>query len=456
MIIKKIYYGGHEISSIILNGKVIWSASSGSTHLPLSYDIRLFVDNEAASTITEAIVKEILSGDITVNHEISVESANVNMLPIIPGNLDVENIVEVNGDDVGNALKAVVSNGANFEILYLYTNKKYIAAVSRLGVYVSDHKYHTTPKHSFVVFVASSGDSIIYTTVTARRSLYANTSATVPFDHSNRINIIASYLDTCVVSEAKVGYHRFDTDVAETGVSFGVSISVVPTGYTSNLEVRDTEEYYVTEPNIATLNKRSHLITHEHDDDHGTVATTVFANKKTNTTIVSTIDGGTTIVDSTCADHFITNISVNEPEGCYDLVSVATAAHDDTMVCSGTVFGTVEISSVEGLMDMSVMIGDIPDVYYGISSSISFDHIYMTDVVENEAITSHNSSHATANYVAEHVYHIDASAGISNGHVSDDRDYIYPVLTDTNLYVRQIYAATPSGTNLIFSSNTAD
>ena len=479
MIVKKLYYGRREISSIILNGKTIW-ASSRSEYVSLSYDVHLTVAAEEEVALVEVVLKEILSGDVEwaveqdvdtngtvvtldmINHNvigncrIEVEFAHVNMLPAAMGNSNTKNIIDTKGSEIGMSLEAAVSSCAEPEILYLNTNKNGSAAIARQGAHSFDQHCRTASTRTVLIVKATSGGYTSDIEVAVRRFLHGSVASAVSSPHNNAVHVVASYRNSGVVGSSKDTHHLLDVTVIETDILSGTIGSAIQTSHASNFEITETEKYYISGSNITAFNKNSQLHIDEHDYVHGMIADMTSGDKSSTLTLVSVVDGGADVVGSVRDNHLPTVIAVDEIEGKYEPILVSTTLHDASGLHTDTNANVDEISVVEGLTDMSVEFNEDANRLCESLSNVSFSHRCTTTIDEKESLLAHTGRCICAGCVLKHSYYTETNAYLDKICMDDNPDYIYPTPTGTNLYIKQIYAVVPNGTNLNFSRDAAE
>lgn len=234
MIIKKIYQGSREISTIYLNNVLIWRSY---ITLSIGYDMYLTTNDGIDATLTEIILKDILQGnimctinedntsnftpvylpnfnyDVTVDPTGSIDNNNINMINIVSAygeNVPLNNITEF-----CKCTPVYIQNVFyKFDIgVHLINTLNGFVADAVLPFHNSNHNISMNEKYSMVTVLAVFSPHISSIKVDIRSILNGADPYAVTSGHQNNFSVEMTYINSGISAIVRTSEHTTDLNV---------------------------------------------------------------------------------------------------------------------------------------------------------------------------------------------------------------------------------------------------
>lgn len=401
MIIKRLYYGRHAISSIYVNGEIVWRSG---VDVHGTHDVYLRVVSDEDARLLAIAITELMSGDY-----------NLVLDDIVDGGMPAVNAVS-------------------------------LPRISTDTVTLDTPEYITLVDCNIVEHVGSNA-------VTVDQSVFylAATASTATHSEDNVIGMM--YLSTGIGADAKILIHLDDLQI-----NFRHELSADATNsrilnYRTKLLFEETETVRGVVGDSRSSPYEASLSVSSDEDLHRTLLNAAVVHKDSALITTDSLQGSYDVSDSVRFYHQSANTAEDSVEGSLELKSIVPGnSYDDDYSETINANATV-VETTSQVYDITHPHIETLSGYVGSGDGMSAGMEDHEAVGETDFSSLYFGQIVSAGSTDVVVLDTSIEAHLDDGSDIVVPDYVYPIQNGKNLYIPQIYTAVPNGTNLNFSRN---
>ena len=422
MIVKSVYYGAVPIACVYMGGRVIWQARDSPQELSLSHDAYLNVSSDSDVSLLPAVVLAPYHDDSGISHYREVASGMV--LSLSEGVYIISLGTEIDGGYIAHPLPAQLGNRDTTEQTTLSAENSAVAAPLAEGWL---DRY-------FYVYLEDRSDGVAAEIKTG--------------DHEYDVEVLSSYYGNGTTVDAKTGAHGYGFETQIVHRNDGVAAEIKNGALDSVIEIRITRR---NDGVAAGVEVGAHESSHEvliAIRNDGVAAGVEVGAHESSYEISNVIRNDGTSANAETG-YCRTELEIQEK---YRADGVASEAKSGVREAEEESYSVLKGQGHS--LDIVNLSRENSDYVYNVDESYAETVDVAPGLCEKEE-TVESSLFPTGVQIVSGtscttcVCYTNTFAALS-----DRPEYVYPVQTDTDLYIPQVLGVTPNGTGLILKPTT--
>ena len=495
MIIKQIYQGRREISTIYLNNVIIWKSYKT---LSIGYNIYLTTNDDIDGVLTGIILKDILQGNIICNigenndnnfNPINIHNCKYDVVVDPTGSIDQNyilmlDIVSCYGENVPLSNISEFCNCTTVSIQNVfYTFDVGVQLINILNGFVansvrlfhnSNHNVSMSEKYSmFTAFavLASHGSSI---KLDIRSILNGSDPYAVTSGYRNNFMVEILYINDAVSAIVRSSTHDTDLDAYDSSILYIANVKLKNGLYDASIGAYSTDILNIDVPSIVSYYKNNYLLIDETEennfltsqldlinkfiiltpvditDNNSLAVKTIQLYKNDKNNIIDTIDGNIMVNNIVHFLYFVNSDFVDIIEGDSFVAPIKSGYLYDSATNLESLLNMTEIEIQNMKFDNIFTFTEDSDRNSMSISTILHNYDKEVSINEDDILDIQDIHFACGSCDITHSFDISTEAYLN---ADIQQDYMYPIQTNTDLYIPQIFTTIQNGANLNFSKN---